>query len=134
GPLGPSFDGVEQAEVNDGKRKLSEDDHAWIRALYRGEITYHDEQLGRLMDYLRERGLLDETLVVYTNDHGEEFGEHGQLGHGWSLYESLLRAPLVMHYPPLFPARTVQEVVEHVDVAATALDALGVEPLPDGEG
>jgi arylsulfatase A-like enzyme len=135
GPLGPSFDTEEQAAVNEKKSRLSDDDMRWVRALYDGEITFHDREFGRFIEYLRTSKLLDDTLIVFTNDHGEEFGEHNLLGHGWSLYDTLLRAPLLFHYPSMLPpGRKVDAVVEHVDLVASSLDVLGVEPMTDGEG
>ncbi|MCG8418526.1 MAG: sulfatase [Proteobacteria bacterium] len=135
GWVGDAFDKVEQRAVRKGWRRTSQDDHAWIRALYYGEITYQDEHMGRLLAHVQEMGLLDDTLVIVTNDHGEELYDHQSTGHGYTLYEELLRAPLVVAYSPLFPAgMRVPEVVEHVDLAPTVTDALGVRPLPDADG
>jgi arylsulfatase A-like enzyme len=135
GPLGPTVSGHEQVAVTKGELRATKDDFEWLRALYYGEIAYHDEQLGKFVAELESRGLFDDTLVVVTNDHGEELHEHGRLGHGHSLYEELLRAPLMFRYPPLFPAGgRVADIVEHVDVAPTIIDALGLEPLTHADG
>jgi choline-sulfatase len=135
GPLGPTVNGAEQAEISQGKRKASEEDYNWIKALYYGEVTYHDEHMGAFVDELRKRGILDDTLLVITNDHGEELNEHGRLGHGHSLYEELVRAPLLFHYPKLFGAGVrIEEIVEHVDLAPTLLEVLGVEPFAEADG
>lgn len=105
------------------------------RAFYNGEASYHDEQLGRFLDGLERLGLLEETLVVHSNDHGEEFLEHGRYDHGHSLYEELLRAPLVLHYPPLFRAgQMVETQVELVDLLPTQLEVLGLPPMPGAHG
>jgi len=77
----------------------------------------------------------DDTLLVVLNDHGEEFFEHGSVGHGHSLYEEMIRAPLLVRYPKVFPAGgRVQHVVEVVDVFPTVLDVLGVPRPPGLEG
>jgi arylsulfatase A-like enzyme len=101
-------------------------------ARYDGEIAYLDHQLGRLMDGLRERGDLDRTLVVLVADHGEEFKEHGQLGHGRTLYGEQLRVPFVMAgHPALRPGSRRDDLVSLIDLAPTLLDLVGAE-LPAG--
>jgi choline-sulfatase len=135
GPVGPSLDGHEQAAISAGKKKASDADRRWIQALYHGEVTYHDTYMGKFFEALRELGVLDDTLVIVTNDHGEELGEHGRLGHGHSLYEELVRAPLVMRYPARFaPGRRVLDVAENVDIFPTATEVLGLAPVPDLDG
>ena len=134
GPLGSTIDAADQVALSNGKRKATARDLAWLRALYHGEIAYHDEHLGRFITQLEARGVLADTLVVITNDHGEELGERGRFGHGHQVFEELVRAPLVVYHPGLVGGRTVRELVEHVDVAPTILDALGREPLAAGEG
>lgn len=135
GWLGPSVEGGEQAKISKGKKKASEADLRWVRALYKGEVTYHDLHMGKFLDELRALGIADDTLLVVTNDHGEELHDHGALGHGHSLYEELLRSPLLMRLPSVFPAgTTVEEVVESVDVLPTVLELLGQPPAPYAEG
>lgn len=67
--------------------------------LYDGEVRFVDAALGELLDMLARRGLDEDTLVIVTSDHGEELGEHGRVGHGKSLYEEVVRVPLVFHSP-----------------------------------
>jgi arylsulfatase A-like enzyme len=79
---------------------------------------------------LRER-----TMVVVTNDHGEELGERGGFGHGHQLHEEMVRAPLLISYPPLFPTGArIEDIVEHVDLAPTLLDAMERGPLTRADG
>lgn len=107
-------------------------DPALLRELemaYETCILYVDHELGRLLASLRERGLLDNTLVIVTADHGEQFGDHGAhlFGHERSLYASVLRVPLVMVYPPRVPRGVRRgEVVSIRDIPATVVDALGL--------
>ena len=97
-----------------------------ILALYDGEILYADRQLGRLFRVMKEVGIYDKTLVVVTSDHGEEFLEHGGWEHQKTLYEEVLRIPLLMKLPGSEGAgRRVSQQVSLVDVAPTILDDLG---------
>jgi arylsulfatase A-like enzyme len=98
-----------------------------ILALYDGEIRYTDDHLGELFDLLAQRGLFDETITVVTSDHGDEFFEHGRKGHAESLYDEVLRVPLVMRYPKKIAAgRVVDRQVRLMDVAPTILELAGV--------
>ncbi len=135
GWLPSAITAAHQVDISKGKKPGTPDDIAWLSAQYYGEISYHDEHFGLFIEELRKRGLLDNSLVVVTNDHGEELYEHGRLGHGHSLYEELLRAPLVMRFPAVLgPPRVVTEIVENVDVTPTILDVLGLSPLADADG
>ena len=135
GHLGAEVTGEELAAMSQGKRPMRAADLAWLRALYRGEATYQDSYLGQFLSDLERWGVLDDTLVVITNDHGEELFDHGGLGHAHTLREELLRAPLIMRHPTTLAAgRRVEEVVEHVDIAPTAVDALGLPPMARTDG
>ncbi len=93
---------------------------------YDGAIAYLDQQIGLLLDELEGRGMLKNTLVVITSDHGESFGEHKDYGHGNSLYLSLLRVPLLIYFPPRAPAgQRIAEAVSLRDLPATILDLAG---------
>ncbi|MBK7976894.1 MAG: sulfatase [Deltaproteobacteria bacterium] len=98
--------------------------------LYDGELTYLDGQLARLIDSLRDAGALDRTLLVITADHGELFGEQGQMGHQFALWEPLLHVPLIVVAPdhPEVVARGVRSdyPAQLVDVPATVTRLLGV--------
>jgi arylsulfatase A-like enzyme len=93
---------------------------------YDGALAFVDEQVGRLLDGLARSGVLDETVVVITSDHGEEFGEHGVFDHGYSLYRQALQVPLVIVAPGRQGAGTkVGSPVSLHDVSATLVDMLG---------
>jgi arylsulfatase A-like enzyme len=85
--------------VNFGKEPVEFEagDIACLMDGYDAEIRYWDDQLGRLLGVLKNRGELDDTVVVVTGDHGEEFLDHDRLGHGYHLYEESIRVPLVIH-------------------------------------
>jgi arylsulfatase A-like enzyme len=110
---------------------LSSSDIEHLRALYDAEITYVDVQVGRLLEKLRAMELLDDTIVVVTSDHGEEFFEHGGLKHGYTLYQEAIQVPWLMRYPRTLPSEEVLDdsVVQLIDVAPTILDLAGA-PIP----
>ena len=96
---------------------------------YDGEIAYADSQLARLLDALRARGVMDQTIVVVAGDHGEGLDEHGERTHGMLLYDSTLRVPLIIARPGA-AAATRDEPVSLAEIAPTILRAAGVTP-PD---
>lgn len=111
-------------------------DRQHVIDLYDGALRYQDEQLGVLIDSLRERGVLDDTLIVVLGDHGEMFWEHGLAGHGKFPWEEQLRVPCVMRFPRRIRAgiRLDARVSNH-DLAPTLLNLLGLPAptLTDGE-
>jgi arylsulfatase A-like enzyme len=117
-----------------GKLKVNDRDIRRIVALYDSNVSYQDQQLGILLDKLAEWGVADETMLIITSDHGDELFEFGRVGHGGPVLESLVYVPLIIHYPPLFPAGRVAEGVEVVDIVPTVADALGVEPDENWQG
>jgi arylsulfatase A-like enzyme len=103
-----------------------------IRDMYDGGIRYTDHLVGEVVDLWRERGTLDDTVVVILGDHGEMVGEHGSFGHVTSVYQPDLHVPLTVRYPAKIPAGTVvREPVSTVGVYATIMDLLGT--VPPGE-
>ena len=98
---------------------------------YQGEVAAADAALGPLLEPLLAAGGGGRALVVFTSDHGESLGEHGETTHGIFAYEATLRVPLVLRAPGLLPARVVRTPVRHVDVVPTILDLLGMA-VPDG--
>ena len=99
-------------------------------AAYQGAIRYLDEVLGELLGELDRRGVLGNTLVVVTSDHGEAFAEHGVTTHGNALYTEQIHVPLVVVYPGVVPAAArVPDVATLSNMAATLLDLSGVDRL-----
>jgi len=95
---------------------------------YDGAIAYMDHEVGRTLDALRTRGVLDNTVVIITSDHGEGFGEHGLHGHGNSLYRPELHVPLVIRYPARVPqAQRVDTPASLRDLGATLFDLTGMQ-------
>jgi arylsulfatase A-like enzyme len=109
-------------------RQFDAGEMEYLRGLYRGEVAYVDAWLGELMDVLDETGLATRTLLVLVSDHGEEFFEHGGVGHGKTVYEEQLRVPFLMSLPGVLPeGRRIDVEAQLVDVAPTLLDLLGAE-------
>jgi len=116
-------------EVVAERLELDDADLLQLRALCDAEIGYLDSQLGVLLVTLEAKGLLDESLVVFVSDHGEEFLDHDSVLHGYTLYEEQLRIPLMIRHPEL-PARRVSRLSRQVDVLPTLLELLGI-PIPE---
>lgn len=114
----------------DGEFPLGDEDVRHLVDLYVAGIRQVDEEIGRLLDDLEARGLDKTTLVIVTSDHGEEFLEHGGVLHGRTLYEELLRVPLVMRGPGVPEGVRVEEPVSLVDIEPTILSLLGAAPSP----
>ena len=97
--------------------------------LYDGEIAYVDRQLGRFFDEMKETGLYESSLIVLTADHGEAFFEHGYWKHTQTLYEEMVRVPLIVKWPGDSPTGRVSALVSQVDVSPTVLAAVGLESV-----
>jgi len=127
------FDRMHELDVK--PEELSRRELGRLMDLYDAEIAYADHELGRFFDYLSEQGLLDNTLVVVTADHGEGFLDHGRLFHSGDLvYDELMHVPLIMRYPRVIPEGTeVSAPVRLIDVMPTVLEAAGIAP-EEGSG
>ena len=114
------------------ERVVSNRDLERVQALYEGEMLWTDTELARIVARLEELGALDHTLIVVTSDHGDEFFEHGSIGHRRTLFEEVVAVPLILRLPGVLPAgKRVAGPVSLVDLPATVLDAVGLPP-PDG--
>ena len=108
-------------------------DIEYLRAAYDGEIRYWDEEFGKLMGWMEEEGLLQDTVVVITSDHGEEFLEHGKLKHGFQLYEESVRVPLILWDPARIDAGRSPAQVETRWLRSSLSWLLGVGATPPAE-
>lgn len=139
GPVGKSFTpqglGTDRDRGYHTIKALPQADWNQIVSLYDGEIAYTDAAVGRLIAGLDERGLRRNTLVVVLSDHGEEFLEHGGMDHGFTLYDEVLKVPLIFSLPGRLPeGQVVKEQVRLLDVAPTILDVLNVATDAHMEG
>jgi choline-sulfatase len=97
---------------------------------YDAEIAGVDRQVGRIVETLRNRGILDNTLLIFTADHGESLGEHGEQTHAIFVYDATVRVPLMMRYPSEFAPHVYAGSTRSVDIVPTVLGILG---LPGGD-
>jgi arylsulfatase A-like enzyme/Flp pilus assembly protein TadD len=94
--------------------------------LYDGEIAFADAQVGRLIRFLKEKGLYQNTLIVLSGDHGESLGEHGEKTHGFFIYNATLHVPLIFHLPHS-SAHSVRDPVNLADLMPTVLKILKID-------
>ncbi|MEM9188404.1 MAG: sulfatase [Myxococcota bacterium] len=131
GPVDFTEDRETLEKIKSGALRVNDRDRRRLEALYDGEITYHDTHMAAIFDGLRRRDLADNTMVVITSDHGEEFFDHDSVGHGHTVYQELLHVPLVVRVPGITERPVaVDDTVGLVDVVPTILDALAVD-VPD---
>ncbi|RDV39024.1 DUF1501 domain-containing protein [Bradymonadaceae bacterium TMQ3] len=120
--------------VKGKKLPVSERDKERIINLYKNEITYNDNAFGHLRAELERLGIWEDTLVVVTSDHGEEFWEHGSVGHGHNVHQEMVHVPLIFHYAKLPRGRVVKAGADVVDVLPTVTALLGLEHPEDKQG
>ncbi|MCH2171961.1 sulfatase [Myxococcota bacterium] len=135
----PGFGSLEHLRELAARNKPRPGELEGLRALYDGEIAFNDASFGALLERLREFGIYDAALIVLLSDHGEGFGEHGQLQHGKTLFGEEQRIPLMIKLPAAIAgsaARNVwlQEPVAQVDILPTLLDILNLATPPGGSG
>jgi arylsulfatase A-like enzyme len=106
---------------------ISDRDLQHLVDLYDDEILYFDGQFEQLVASLREDDLLDRSLLVFTSDHGEEFLEHGHVGHCRGVWDTLTRVPLFLKIPGLDGGDRLDAAVQLIDVLPTLLDELGID-------
>lgn len=132
----PQLDLTSEQEQQLREAALSLEDVRWrkeakeaFKQLYDGETGYVDSEVGKLLDFLREEGFLDSTIVIITSDHGEEFFEHGNIGHGKSLFEELVKVPLVVRFEGdgETGVGVLSKPVSLTDFGSTLLALLGLE-------
>ena len=112
---------------------------AEISARYTREVRALDEAIGELLAGLRDRGLYDDTLILFTADHGEGLGEHGTIGHVQHLHRELLQVPLIIKLPadqtaPASLLTSAQHLVPHIDLVPTIVELLELPSLPGSQG
>ncbi|HEV2853690.1 MAG TPA: sulfatase [Thermoanaerobaculia bacterium] len=116
-------------QIEEGKVPATPELRRNLLDLYDAEIAANDAAFGNLIDLLHQRGLWQDTVVVFVSDHGEEFLDHGGWEHGRSLHTEMLDVPLIVRIPGLGNGQTVDRQAQHADVVPTILDALGL-PVP----
>jgi arylsulfatase A-like enzyme len=133
--LTPGMDPRQARQVNRnhlryfaGQVSMSKEDFTVLRAYYDGALATIDEEIGALIAHLRQRDILDHTLLIITSDHGENLGEHGLMSHAYSLHDTLIHVPLIIRYPESFPpGLRVSRQVQLTDLFPTVLDVLQLD-------
>lgn len=121
-------------DINLQQRELPQEDRDLLKKLYLGGVKYTDSEVGRLIQELKERKLYDNTLIIVTSDHGEEFQEHGALLHEQT-YEECTRVPLIIKFPHSQGHGNVSDnLAELIDILPTVLDFLGEPELRQVQG
>ncbi len=111
--------------------QVSEERHKQLTATYYGMISMMDKYIGKILDQLEALGIADETIVVFTTDHGHFFGQHGLQYKGGFHYEDLIKLPFIVRYPDQIPAgRTSEAMLSLVDLAPTFLSFCDI-PVPE---
>jgi len=110
-----------------GVAKMNQRDFEISKALYDCALTYVDDRVQEIYAELKRVGQLDQTIIIITSDHGESLGEHGHFDHYYVLYDCLLKVPLIIRYPQLFPAGTrIKKMVQTLDILPTLKEILGL--------
>ncbi len=126
--IGFDFDGMRK--IRQGVFVPTPAERRWIRALYDAEVRYVDDEIGKFLAVLKDRGLYDDAVIVLTSDHGEEFWEHGGFEHGHTLYNELLRVPLIVKLSENSSGPAggrVETPVSILSIMPTILELCGVE-------
>src|SRR5580765_4239825 len=101
---------------------------------YDGEIAFADAQVGRLIRFLKSKGLYRNTLIVLSGDHGESLGEHGEKTHGFFIYNATLHVPVLIHLPEQQTAKTIAEPISLTDLTPTVLAVLKIDSPSQVQG
>jgi len=117
------------------KSSLSATELEFVKSQFDSEVAYVDHFLGELLDQISARGLLDNSLLVLTADHGEEFLEHHGFGHSRTLYREVLAVPFIFYHPAISePGRKIEQMVRTIDCLPTILDFAGISPPQEIQG
>ncbi|MFC2162643.1 sulfatase [Candidatus Altiarchaeota archaeon] len=114
-------------DVNKGLR-LSSEQNKYLVSQYDSSIRYNDHYIGELINTIDELGLGENTIIILTADHGEEFNEHNRLSHGANLYDESIHVPLIIRFPEKFNARYKTQA-ELIDLMPTILEILGITDI-----
>lgn len=112
--------------ITRGKIFLSNQDVRFLISLYDEKISKADERLRNFFIEFEKLGVSENTIVIITSDHGEEFYEHGRIDHGHSLYEELVRVPLLIKFPGQYQGSRIDQQVGSIDIMPTILEILGI--------
>jgi len=123
-------------KINDGRIKINSQDLQHIVNLYDAEILSMDEAFSVLIDFLKKEDIYDDSIIIFTSDHGEAFGEHGKIAtHGDILYDECLKVPLIIKFPnSKWAGKVIQEQVRSIDILPTIIEELNFRRFSYFEG
>lgn len=111
-----------------GSVEMTEHEFDALEALYKGELSYLDYRIREIYKFLDARGILDDTVLIITGDHGENIGDHNLMDHQYSLYDTLLRVPLIVRYPDIVPTnQSVSSLIELRDLYPTLINITNID-------
>lgn len=114
-----------------GQIFLTKEDVKFLVALYDEKISRADEKFSEFIDEYEKLGLMDKTIFILTSDHGEELYEHGRIDHGHSLYDELIKVPLIIRIPSITKGEKIDDQVRSIDLMPTILDTVDIEPAEE---
>lgn len=122
--------------IKNGSVSFNSVERKAVIALYDGQIRQLDDYMGVLIEKMKQCGILDNTILIITSDHGEELFEHGFIGHASTslnakLYDEIIHIPLIIRWPKKVKHKIVDDLVQQIDITPTILDMLGIPP-PEG--
>jgi len=119
-------------EANNLQNEIT--DIEFVKAQYDGEIRYVDDKVGELFQILVDLGITDESLLIITSDHGESLGEHEEYFDHCTVYEPIIRVPLILLHPSLPKGKRVKNLVQNIDIPYTILKSANIQVPEDFEG
>ncbi len=125
---GPVSAGMDLFVLRRQRKNLTEEDIERLISFYDSEIAFTDYHIGMVLDRLKQLELYENSLIIFTADHGEEFMERGWLGHTKTLYSEVTNVPLIIRYPGVEEGRTSKEPVGLIDLYPTLMDYLDISP------
>jgi choline-sulfatase len=122
-------------DIKTGKFTPTQRDKVRIEALYDGEISFHDKWFDVFLQQLEEQKLLEDTLLIVVSDHGEEFWDHGSVGHGHQIHQELVHVPFMVRWKGIVPEKNrIADNHDHTVIVPTIFDAMKFDPPSYLEG
>ncbi len=109
------------------KQYPTRDDIARLKRIYWGQVSCIDHYIGKLLDYLKANDLDEDTIIVFTSDHGDYMGDHRMIRKGPHVYEALTHVPLIFYWPGKFKTRCTNAMVSNVDIMPTLCELAGID-------
>jgi choline-sulfatase len=135
GPIKPAQTGLQLGSIKSGKLKITDNDKAYLEALHNAEITQSDEAFRVFIADLKAAGLYETSAVIVISDHGDEFWDHGDVGHAQGVHQELVHVPMIIRAPGVFPiGKVIEADVEAMDLFPTVLELAGLPVPADTQG